>query len=264
MYIQSMARGRVVRWFLWLCLASQALAQHLVIVGGGEHPPEAMARFYTWTGREKARILVIPWATSEPDENFQEFAKDFVGKPVNLERAPLAPLDPAARQQLLSQLRDCHGVWFSGGDQVKVMDVLQDRELLQAFREKYAAGTVFGGTSAGTAIMSQRMLTGVTDLTLLDGQQVEIREGLGLLPPQVIVDQHFIKRQRQNRLFGLVLLHPDSVGVGIDEDTALLVSEGRQAEVVGRSQVMLVRPDAEPGSLRVRLYYPGQRFDLTP
>lgn len=250
---------------LSLLVAAQPV-RHLVIVGGGDHPPEAMAQLHTWAGQDKARLLVIPWATAEPQENFQILVDDFAASagPPQLEMAPLAPLDASSRHHFLQQLKACSGVWFSGGDQVKIMNVLQDRELLQAMRAKYESGTVFAGTSAGCAIMSMRMLTGETDLTRLDGRQVEIREGLGLLPGHVIVDQHFIKRQRQNRLFGLVLEHPDSMGVGIDEDTAILVSDGRQARVVGRSQVMTVIPQKTPQQLLLNIYRSGQQFDLEP
>lgn len=87
-----------------------------------------------------------------------------------------------------------------------------------------------------------------------------VREGLGLLPG-VIIDQHFVKRQRENRLFGLVLRHRDERGVGIDEDTAILVTAGRQAEVVGKGPVLLV--DAVgPNKLQVTILRPGQSIDL--
>jgi cyanophycinase len=110
--------------------------------------------------------------------------------------------------------------------------------------------------------MSLRMITGDGDFTLIDGDQVVVREGLGLLPG-VIVDQHFVKRQRQNRLFGLVLKHPQERGVGIDEDTALLVTAGRHAEVVGKGPVLLV--DAVgPDKLQVTILRSGQSVDLRP
>ena len=173
----------------------------------------------------------------------------------------MAPLDAQSRAVFLDQLEQASGVWFSGGDQVKIMDVLRDAELLRALRHKFAQGTVFAGTSAGTAIMSLRMLTGEGDVTLLDGRQIELREGLGLLPPNLIVDQHFLKRQRQNRLFGLILENPDALGVGIDEGTALVVTNGDQAEVVGESQVMLVRREAA-NALKLWLFKPGQQFRL--
>jgi cyanophycinase len=104
------------------------------------------------------------------------------------------------------------------------------------------------------------MITGEGDFTVIDGDQVEVRPGLGLVEG-VIVDQHFVKRQRQNRLFGLVLKHPGERGVGIDEDTALLVTSGRYAEVVGKGPVMLV--DARgPDRLEITLLRAGQKTDL--
>jgi cyanophycinase len=82
------------------------------------------------------------------------------------------------------------------------------------------------------------------------------------LLPGVIIDQHFIKRQRQNRLFGLVLAHPEERGVGIDEGTAILVEDGRKALVVGSSQVMLVDA-SDKDSLVLELLRSGQTFEVT-
>jgi cyanophycinase len=120
---------------------------------------------------------------------------------------------------------------------------------------------VFGGTSAGTAIMSPRMITGNGDFTVIDAARVETRPGLGLLAG-TIVDQHFVKRQRQNRLFALVLASPDDLGVGVDEGAALLVEDSRTGTVVGEGAVLLVDGKAEGGALLVRLAWPGQRVDL--
>ena len=109
--------------------------------------------------------------------------------------------------------------------------------------------------------MSLRMITGDGDFTVIDGDQVVVREGLGLVPG-VIVDQHFVKRQRQNRLFALVLASPDDLGVGVDEGAALLVEDSRTGTVVGEGSVLLVDGKAEAGALLVRLAWPGQRVDL--
>jgi cyanophycinase len=95
---------------------------------------------------------------------------------------------------------------------------------------------------------------------VIDGEEVVVREGLGLLPG-AIVDQHFVRRSRQNRLFGLVLRHPHERGVGIDEDTALLVTGGRHAEVVGEGPVLLVDAMGED-RLQVTIVRPGRSFDL--
>jgi cyanophycinase len=171
-----------------------------------------------------------------------------------------APLGEAEKASALGQLSRATGVFFTGGDQARIMDVLADRELLAAVKARFAAGAVFGGTSAGAAVMSARMITGEGDFTVIDGDEVEQRPGLGFVEG-VIVDQHFVKRQRENRLFGLVLKHPEERGVGIDEDTALLVTGGRYAEVVGRGPVVLV--DAKgPDRLEITLLRAGQTTDL--
>src|SRR5262249_21311950 len=135
-----------------------------------------------------------------------------------------------------------------------------DAELLAAVRQRHAAGVVFGGTSAGAAVMSLRMITGDGDFTVIDGAKVVVREGLGLVPG-VIVDQHFVKRQRGDRLFGLVLNHPEERGVGIEEDTAILVTGGRRAEVVGKGPVLLVDAKGKD-KLEITLVRTGQTVDL--
>ena len=108
--------------------------------------------------------------------------------------------------------------------------------------------------------MSKIMITGEGDFTVLDGTKVETREGLDLIR-DVIVDQHFLKRQRQNRLFGLVLLNPQQLGVGVNEDAALLVTDSRHAEAVGGA-VMIVDGRGGKDELHLTVVRPGERFDL--
>lgn len=249
--------------FLFVSSQSHLLAQqHLVIVGGGERPVAAMAKFVEWAGGRRAHILIIPWATEAPDASFASLKKDMSGfEPNSIEMAPIAPITEEKKQNFLNQLKASTGVFFTGGDQVKIMNVLKDKALLQALRARYASGTVFGGTSAGTTIMSAQMITGEGDLTVIDAKKVETIGGLGLLPNDIIVDQHFIKRQRQNRLFGLILNDRTKFGIGIDEDTALAISGNRTAEVIGANQVMTVRQQGD-GSLVVRLLFPGDVLDL--
>jgi len=236
-------------------------AERLVLVGGGHRPAAAMQRFVEWAGGSKARLLMILWATGYPLESYESLQKDFGAlHPESIEAAPVQPLTPESRAAFLKQLAAATGVFFSGGDQVRVMDVLKDTGLLEAIRAKHASGTVFGGTSAGTAVMSKTMITGEGDFTVLDGTKVETREGLDLIH-DVIVDQHFLRRQRQNRLFGLLLLSPQQLGVGVDEDSAVLVTDSRHAEVVG-GPVMIVDGRGGADELHLTIVRPGQRYDL--
>jgi cyanophycinase len=220
-----------------------------------------MRRFVEWGGGAgRARLLVVSWASEAPPASFEGLRADLARfSPAAIEMAPLAPLDGEARAHFLELLAQATGVFLGGGDQSRIMNVLADAELLAAVRERHRRGVVFGGTSAGTAAISRIMLTGEGDFTVIDAARVETREGLGLLPG-VILDQHFIKRSCQNRLFALVLRHPDQLGVGVDEAAALLV-QGERAEVVG-GPVLFVDGREKAGALVVHLAPPGSRYDL--
>jgi cyanophycinase len=255
---------------LALTVPARAADTHLLIIGGGDHPPAAMARLVEWSGGAAARLLVIPWASVEPKESCDELigemkqhgAGEAVCAPFTKldDKGNASPLDPASLHAFEQQLARATGVYFTGGDQVRIMAVLAADGLREAVRARHAAGVAMAGTSAGAAIMSERMITGEGDFTVIDGTKVEIKQGLGLLPG-AIVDQHFVKRQRENRLFGVVLLHPEERGVGINEATALLVTNGTDAEVMGAGPVMLV--DAKgPDQLLVTLVRAGQKTKL--
>lgn len=238
--------------------------ERLVIVGGGKRPEAAMAKFVEWAGNEQANILIIPWATSEPESSFEYLKKDLTAfNPKTVELAPIAPITEEKKVKFLNQLKNATGVFFTGGDQVKTMEALKDESLLQALKRRYADGVVFGGTSAGAAIMSAQMITGEGDFTVIDGTKVQTSRGLGLLPDDIIVDQHFIKRQRENRLFGLILQNRQKFGIGIDEDTALAVIDNRYGEVIGERQVMTISASGRRSrTLTIQLLQPGEWLDL--
>jgi cyanophycinase len=251
-----------VAFALLLLPQSTHAGERLVLLGGGPRPPEALARFVEWAGNGNSRLLVVTWASAEPLESYASLAQDLrLFRPAAIEAAPFAPFGPGDKDKMLAALKRATGIFFSGGDQGQIMDVLEDRELAEALRARYRDGVVFAGTSAGTACMSAVMITGGGDQTVLDGQKVEVRPGLGLLPG-VILDQHFMKRQRQNRLFGLVLDHPRLLGVGVDEGAALAVSDNRHAEVVGPGDVMMVDAVVGADDFVVSLLRPGEIFDL--
>ncbi len=230
------------------------------MIGGGDRTADMLSKLSDLSGAGNGKLLVITWASGVPEESFEAFKKDIeaVSK-ITLVKSPIRPLNVQTKAQFLQQLKESTGVFFTGGDQNRVMEVLQDKELLQALKDRYKSGILFSGTSAGTAIMSQIMITGEGDFTVLDGSKVETKDGIGLLP-QIIVDQHFIKRSRQNRLLGLVLKNPNLLGVGIDEDTALFVKDNRFGEVLGDSQIMIF--DAKNEAIKVFVIKKGDRFDL--
>lgn len=216
-------------------LLSPAIAgEKLWLVGGGELPAASLARFCDWAGGSAARIEVITWATAHPAESFSDVAGKFAScHPARVDASPGPGMSAAEKAAFLKQLTGASAVFFTGGDQTRIMSVLADPELLQTMRALYRQGVPFGGTSAGTAIQSSIMFTGEGDWTVIDGGAVETAPALGLLEG-VLLDTHFIRRRRENRLLSAVLKHPELLGVGIDEDTAMTVSDGRYAEVSGR------------------------------
>lgn len=252
---------RFVLFLLAFCALPAFGQQRLLVVGGGKRPPDAVKRFVEWAGREKADILAITWASGVADESFEALRKDFSeAGAARVTHAATRPLDGEKRAQFISQVAAATAVFFSGGDQNRIMDVLADEELLKMLREKYSKGTPFGGTSAGAAAISDPMMTGDADLQILDGSKVGVRKGLGLLP-NVMFDQHFLVRQRHNRLFGFVMSNPTFLGVGIDEDNAVLVEDNRNLKVAGTTWVMMVSPNKNR-SMIVDFLKPGERYDL--
>ena len=240
--------------------AAPAAEPRLVLLGGGRAPEAALARFVQWSGGPRARILVLPWGNGDPREGFQA-AKDALRPfaPGVVETAPPVPLRDDARVELRRRLERATGVFLAGGDQQRLLDAFADDVVAAAVRARYRDGATVAASSAGTAAVSSLAITGEGDFTVIDARQVAVRAGLGLLPG-VILDQHFLKRQRENRLFALVLGHPRLLGVGIDEGAALLVRGDRHAEAVG-GQVMAV-DGSHRGELRVYLMNPGETFDL--
>lgn len=250
----------------------------LFIIGGGGRPPAMVDRMIEEAGvLDEGYVAILPMSSSEPDsaiiwsgEQFVERGVETVG--FNFEKGET----PAAAR--LDSLRRAPLIYISGGDQARFMEVVAGTPIEEAIREAYRSGSVIAGTSAGAAVMSERMLTGdqrkhaeyTPTYEVLEAENIDLAPGLGLLT-SAIVDQHFVARSRHNRLLTAVMEFPEVIGIGIDEATAILV-EGDRAEVVGAAQVLVFRnPDCSAErqdgklgarNLRVDVYLPGDTFDL--
>ena len=213
-----------------LVTAAEPPKGRLVIVGGGVTPPEVFGRILDMAGGPKARVMVVPQASRDPEAGRKMAA---LWREVGAKEVVV--LDPSEPGLALSAIAAADLIWVRGGSQTRLMDALAGTGIPAAIRERFHTGAVIGGTSAGAAVMSRVMIAGWAG-----GQANSVRtaEGLGLWP-EVIVDQHFIRRHRFERLKGVVLDHPDLVGVGIDEATAVVVT-GRQFEVIGDSDVVVI------------------------
>lgn len=224
----------------------------LFIVGGGPQPPGLVKEFVDLAGGpSRARIVVFAMASVSGLESGEEKAqqlRQYGASATNL----YITRDQADLDSVVKQVRSATGIWFGGGDQNRLAQVLRGTRTAREIVERYRAGAVVGGTSAGAAVMSTPMITGderkrggarypsdssLTFITI-DRNNVVVSEGLGLLDGAV-VDQHFIRRKRENRLLSLVLEGPVHLGAGIDESTALVVEPSGKWRVSGASSVII-------------------------
>jgi cyanophycinase len=243
--------------FLGLCTLASVLQTadakpkspkgHLFIVGGGKRTPEMMRRFVELAGgAENARIVVIPMASSIPDTVGMEQVQQL--KELGLKDATFTLMSrgEALAESTTARFNGVTGVFFSGGDQSRLTAILNGTPVLQKIKQLYADGAVIGGTSAGAAVMTAMMITGKERLSrdtnnayaVIRKGNIETTEGFGFIQ-DAIVDQHFIRRKRHNRLFSLVLEHPKFLGIGIDEATAIIMTPTRTFQVVGEGMVMV-------------------------
>lgn len=243
--------------------------RRLLIIGGAAGP-DLLGTFVALAGGAAARIVVIATASSAPAEAEALFLEAFRGFGAGDVRAlRLTTRAEANADQPL--LRDATGVFFTGGDQERITAVIGGTGT-DSLLQELSGHLIIGGTSAGAAIMSGTMIVegdaaGVT--------RASVRTGPGLeFLPGVLIDQHFAERGRLNRLLSAVALYPHELGLGIDEDTAIL-TDGDRFEVLGSGAVTVVDagaatdiriPERGPITLagaRIHVLPAGQFFHLT-
>ncbi len=149
--------------------------------------------------------------------------------------------DDAANPEAIKRVKGAHAVFFTGGDQSKLIALLAQTDLLNAIKHKYNSDENFivAGTSAGAMVMSEISITGGLIREALYKEDIKLDKGLDLIK-NVIIDTHFIKRGRFARLAHAIALNPKCLGIGLGEDTALLISNGTHAECIGSGMIILI------------------------
>ncbi len=208
------------------------LGGSLVIGGGGGMPQEVWKRFVELAGGENARIVILPTAVEDPsaEPGFEARVMTQVGakRIVNLPQIVRGEVEDAA---FLRELDRATGVWFGGGRQWRFVDAYWGTAAWPRLLEVCKRGGVIGGSSAGATIQGDLLVRGApagNQIMIADGY----RRGLGLLPG-VAIDQHFAQRSRFKELEGCLATYPSICGVGIDEQTALVVTGADRCEVLG-------------------------------
>jgi len=256
-----------------------AVQGNLFIIGGGDRSASLISTLIA-TAKLGAKdyVVVLPMSSAEPESSFKSIATQ-LAKATDKKIGNLN-FDAAKVQdkQWLDSVKGARLIFITGGDQNRFMKVVLNTPLYAAIHKAYENGATVAGTSAGAAVMSKYMITGKqlqdtaykeTFDRLRDGN-IEFEQGMGLVT-SVIIDQHFLKRSRYNRLISALAAHPTFDCIGIDEGTALII-HGKQVTVAGVSQVvrltdpknLKVTPDylLKMDGLQFRLYTAGDQFNL--
>ncbi len=252
----------------------------VIIIGGAEDKVRdrvILSRFATLAGGKAARVAIISTASSLGPAAGKRYREIFTDLGVETIRTVHATTRPQANDPLAAEaIHDATGVFMTGGNQLRLSSTIGGTRLASAVLERFRAGAVVAGTSAGASAMSSHMIAFGSSGATPKHRMATIAAGLGVLPG-VIVDQHFQQRNRLGRLLSLIAQNPSLLGLGVDEDTAGIVGPDHVMEVVGRGSITIVDGSgSDTDAWEIKGHKPlmisgvilhslpaGYRFDLT-
>lgn len=215
----------------------------LLIIGGAEDKEgdcEILREFVRLAEKRGGPLVIMTAAARDPQQVSANYLEIFR----RLGREEVISLDISSRSQ--AQLASCQetilvagGVFFTGGDQLRITSLLGGTPVDHALHEAYRRGTIIAGTSAGASVMSATMIIGGDEDSSPYRGSISMGAGMGLAH-QVAIDQHFAQRGRLGRLVSAVAQQPALLGIGIDEDTAVLINRKNQLRVIGSQTVTIV------------------------
>ncbi len=228
---------------LWRCYPVKKCGRgHLLIIGGAEDKKgdcEILRTFIALAGGRDSRLTILSTASEDPQagEQYRSLFTE-LGAP-EIRVLAVQHRAQAHHSQSLSVIKESSGIFFTGGDQLRITGILGGSRLGRALLEGYNGGIVIAGTSAGASAMSETMLVGGSNDATPKKDIIRMAPGLGFLK-EVVVDQHFAQRGRIGRLLTAVAHNPDILGIGIDEDTAISVDPSGEVRVIGSGTITVL------------------------
>jgi cyanophycinase len=214
----------------------------IIPIGGAENKENdrrILERFVAVSGGAAADLVVIPTASRmhETGERYQQIFSDIGARRVTV-------MDFDSRRDChetgrLERLEEASGIFFTGGNQLRLSTLLGGTPVAKLIRARNAHGVTVGGTSAGASILSEHMIASGDEGSSLVAGSVRLAPGLGLTN-RFIIDQHFRQRDRLGRLMTALAYNPFAVGIGLDEDTAAFISPEEIIEVEGSGGVTIL------------------------
>ena len=248
-------------------------------VGGAEEKEgdeEVLRAFVDLAGGSSAQIVLIPSASSEPEDAIKDYREAFgrIGI-ASFQVVHGTSAEEFDTDEHIDVLTKATGIFMSGGDQSRLAERLCGTRAADCIMERNASGTVVGGTSAGAAILASHMVEGGESRATPRLSMAEVGEGLGLLR-NVIIDTHFGERGRTGRLIAMHAAYPEVIALGLDEDTAAVINHDLVMSVVGSGSVAVVdgtsiqsdlelRQGDEPlmtSGVEIHTVTPGYEFDI--
>jgi cyanophycinase len=217
----------------------------IVPIGGAEDKESRrriLSRFVKLCGGRDADIVVIPTASRKPDTGSRYealFDQLEAGRATSID---FAVREDGQRDDYLRRIEDASGVFFTGGNQLRISTILGGTLAAKLIRSRNAHGMHVAGTSAGASVLSEHMIAFGKEGSSPRAGSVRLAPGLGLTN-RFIIDQHFRQRDRLGRLVAALAYNPFAIGIGLDEDTAAFINPDNVLEVEGSGAVTVVDAD---------------------
>ncbi len=237
-----------------------------------------LSRVVRESGGPDASIVVVPTASSIPDEVAKNYLDAFAKLAcTNVKVMDIRDREASFKEENIQLVKKSNCVMFSGGNQSKITEKIANTPVHEILKKRFKKEPlVIAGTSAGAMCMSEEMIAGGSSTEAFVKGAVRMTDGMGFIP-KLIIDSHFIRRGRFGRLAEAVAIHTDLLGVGLAEDTGLVISQGTTFEVIGSGMVIVFDPRKikhnnqkilEPGTpmsltnLKTHVLANGDRFNI--